>query len=124
MLLDDMISAKPGEVIPISHLVLHIAPLRLTFFHPNWALIPVSPRRHNLPDGAIMDLLERLQISRLVVALSAGTNEKPFGFGFFVDRKAGSDAWPVNGDRLFSEDVFAGCDRGLEVGRSKSRWCG
>src|SRR5262249_554891 len=121
MLLDDMITAKPGEVIPIAHLVFHIAPFGPAFFHPARTLIPVSPRRHDLTHRAIMNLLKGLQISGAVVAVSAGSNKKSLRFGFFVNRKAGSNAGAVNGYGFLGEDILPSGHGRLQVSRSESR---
>ena len=44
MLFDDVVAAEPGEVIPVAHLPLHVAPAGLLWMNPDGPLIPVDAR--------------------------------------------------------------------------------
>src|SRR5690606_15577728 len=41
VLLNDMVSAEPIEVIPVSHLVFHFSLSRFPWTHPNTSIVPV-----------------------------------------------------------------------------------
>src|SRR5262249_21202018 len=72
VLLDDMVAAQPGEVVPVPKLVDHVAPIRLSLVSPDSALVPVATAAGNVAEFASSDLSHHFQITRLVAALRAG----------------------------------------------------
>src|SRR4051812_43370717 len=74
MLLDDMISANPVEVIPVPQLIFH---LRLTFLariHPHTFAIPPCLSRHKLSDLSVLVFVVEGTIRFLVVTLQPNNN--------------------------------------------------
>jgi len=54
------------------------------------------------------------------MALSASSNKKSLGLGFFIGFQAGTNARAVDGYRFFREDILTCLDGGLKVPRPKS----
>ena len=120
MLLDDVVARQPGEVEPVAHLPLEVAPARLARLVPERALVPVGARGDDLADAAVLDALHRLDVAQLVPALGAGADAQALGLRRLGGGEHRADARPVDGDRLLGEDVLAGGDRGLEVRRPEA----
>jgi hypothetical protein len=76
VLLDNMVSPQPGEIIPIAELPLHIGPVRLPFDHPNLPTIPVGAGVDDFTDGSVLDALDRLVVFAFVASLGSGYKAK------------------------------------------------
>src|SRR6202011_3890324 len=50
VLLDDVVAANPGEVVPVAHLVNEVAPVLLPRPAPEHSLIPVAARADDVAD--------------------------------------------------------------------------
>jgi hypothetical protein len=73
VLLDDMISAEPREVVPGAHLVFHFG-LHLVARSsrlPETSLIPVHAERLHVADLTRLDLVDRFDVRLLVMTLQA-----------------------------------------------------
>src|SRR5437762_11191979 len=124
MLLDDMIAANPGEVIPVAELILHIRLPGLAGFHPDAALIPVNASAGDLAEGAVLEAFHSFEIPRLVPSLRSDANGQTLSVRLFVGFESAADAWAVHAHRLFGEDVFSGGDGGFQVHGAESRRSG
>ena len=72
VLLYDMVAGKPFPVYPVLDHIFAIVPFRLTIPIPKHILIPVNRTARDLTDQSFHDLLVRLDITALVMALSTG----------------------------------------------------
>src|SRR5690606_35075692 len=54
MLLHDMVSAKPVEIIPISHLIFHFRLVWLTGTYPDTAAVPIHLSGNNITNSSIL----------------------------------------------------------------------
>src|SRR5690606_16718474 len=54
MLFDDMVSAQPVKVIPVSHLVFHLSLTALPWSHPHAAGIPVHLSAKHVANGPVI----------------------------------------------------------------------
>ena len=103
MLLDDVVAAQPGEVVPVAHLVLHLGLVLLVRLEPEHALVPVAAAGRDVADFAAVDALHRFEVAGLVAPLRAG------------DDRAGPFPWPSR--RLPARRGCPGrrCRRGFSV---------
>src|SRR6202158_3507882 len=66
MLLDDVITTEPGEVVPVAQLPLHISPAFLLRINPDGSLIPVDACRNDGAEGAVVDTFQSFDIPDLM----------------------------------------------------------
>src|SRR5215204_5979537 len=73
VLLDDVIAAKPNEVVPVAHLVFHFgggAPELfldvLAGFEPRSGAVPIDAHRGDVANRAVMQSLNGFEVRRLV----------------------------------------------------------
>ena len=68
VLLDDVVAAEPGEVVPVAHLVLHFAQLAAVLcsssarVDPRGRAVPIDARGNDVADRAVLQPLDRFQI--------------------------------------------------------------
>ena len=105
-LLHQVIAAEPAEEVPIADLVLHLAHLRRPErARPRAAGIIIRPHEPYLANRAVADLLDLLQVQRLVPPLQADHHGETFRLGNLV----GGQQLPITGGidtaGLLQEDV-------------------
>ena len=71
VLLIDMISAEPIEIIPIAHLVFHFCLARLPWFHPDATIVPIAVHGDDISDLTIMQPFESFDVARVMMTLEA-----------------------------------------------------
>src|SRR5436309_3230513 len=76
VLLDDVIAANPGEVIPIAHLIFHFGELASVLFFqigarmdPGSVAIPISAHRNDVANFAVVNAFERFDVTGLMMTL-------------------------------------------------------
>src|SRR6185436_15621168 len=114
VLLDNVITAEPDEVIPVAQLILHFGQLAavLTFKFRAWAdprrvAIPISAHRHDVADLAILKALDALNVAGVMMPLQTDANFEILLLRFLRRREEAAHACAVNGHRLLGEDVLA-----------------
>ena len=118
VLLDDVVAADPGEVVPVAHLVFHFSELAAVgllevraFLEPGRIAVPVGTHGGDVADRAVMQALYGLDVALLVMALQAHADFQSF---FLRDFRRGEDlahARRIGRHGLLHEDVFALLDR-------------
>ena len=80
VLLGDMVSADPDEVIPVAHLVFHFGQFASvllfqvgTLANPWGVAVPVNASRNNITYGTVLKPLDGFDVARLMVALQSST---------------------------------------------------
>src|SRR5262249_51527795 len=91
VLLDDVITANPDEVIPIAHLVFHFRELTVKVclqFEPGMApgasAVPVGTGGDKLADRAVLEALERFVVADLMMPLQSDAHGQFLLLGNFV----------------------------------------
>jgi len=115
VLLDDMIAADPGEVIPILHLVLHLAHARLARMFPWTLAVPIATHGCDVADRAVMQPLEGFDITGMMAALQADCDFQILLLGDLGGGEHTTDAGAVHGERFFRENMFARVDRCFQM---------
>src|SRR5690606_3849490 len=69
MLFDDMVTTKPVEIKPISHLVFHLSLLRFTWANPYPPAVPINLSGNYIADSTILYALDSFSVVRLVATL-------------------------------------------------------
>jgi hypothetical protein len=57
-LLDDQVATEPVEVVPVAHLVLHLALAALAGPDPDAGIVAVGPQEHDFANRAVVDALD------------------------------------------------------------------
>src|SRR5262249_29494608 len=99
VLLHNVVAAQPGEVIPIAHLPLHIAPPFLLGMDPDGSLVPVDARHGDFADSPVLDALHCLEIAGLMATLRAHPDLEALDFCCFAGLEYAADSRTVNGHR-------------------------
>jgi len=127
VLLDDMVAANPGEVVPVAHLVFHFGELvaALLFeigapIEPGRLAVPIAAHGYDVANGAVVEPLEGLAIAFVIMPLQTDDYLKPFLFGFRSRGHEAPDAGGIGGDGFFGENIFALLDRFLELHGTKT----
>ena len=118
MLLDDVIAAEPGEVVPVADLPLHVAPGRLAVDDPDLAAVPVCLGVEDVADRPVLDPLDRLDGSSSDAA--AGCRPRCPGPSSAASSPASITICTpghIDRPRLLHERVLAGLDGRLQVHR-------
>ena len=78
VLLDDVVAANPGEVIPVAHLIFHFGklapgiPFQVGASVKPWSLaVPVTAHRDDVADRAVMKALDAFDIAGAMMALQS-----------------------------------------------------
>ena len=122
VLLADVVAAEPVVVVPVAHLVLHLAlglgagDARI----PHAAAVPVDAHRDDLADRAVVNPPQGFQVRSLMVALQADTNLQLLFLGDLVGLQHLPDTGGIDGHRLFHEDVLAGLHGVFEMDRTEA----
>ena len=82
MLLHDMVPAEPVEVVPITHLILHLRLARSPWLYPNTPIVPIYLTADNIAKGSVLDTLHGFPIVVLVVTLQTYYHVEFFGLGY------------------------------------------
>src|SRR5690554_939898 len=123
MLLHNMVTTKPVEVIPVSHLVFHLGLPCLTWSNPYSTIVPIHLAPKNITYSSILDPINGLNIVGLVPSLQARHHVKLFGFGYFCGRQYPTDTMGVRSDRFFQKHMLALTNCFLKVVRPKTWRC-
>src|SRR5690606_34294475 len=81
MLLYDMISTKPIEIIPVSHLIFHLGLSSFPWTHPNTAIVPIYLAPDDITNRSIIYSVDGFNIIGLITALQATYNVEFLCFG-------------------------------------------
>ena len=82
VLLHDMVSTKPVEVVPIAHLVFHLRLVWSSWLHPNSSVVPVHLTADNIAENSVLNTLHGFPVVVLVVALQAHDHIQFLRFGY------------------------------------------
>ena len=121
VLFDNMVSGKPGKIIPIAELPFHVRPAGLTFDHPDDAAIPISAAIKHLTDGAILQALDGFVIAEEMAALCPGGNAQTLLSGQFTRFNHQPHSRSVHRGWFFDESMLARFDGGAQM---EGRKCG
>ena len=69
VLLSDMISAKPVEIVPVSHLIFHLSLLWFSRSYPNSTVIPINLSTDDITYFSCMDFCDGFSIIILIMSL-------------------------------------------------------
>ncbi len=116
VLFDDVITAEPGEVVPVAELPFDIGPAGFTVDDPDFATVPVGAGFDDIADGAVLEAFDGFEVTGLVSALGTGGDAEAFLFGEFTGFDHEACALGVDGGGFFDEDVLACLDGGHELG--------
>src|SRR5438445_6790642 len=113
VLLDDVIATNPSEVVPIAHLIFHLgelAPVMLVqlgaALKPRCLAVPIGAHGNNVPDSTVMQSLDGLEISFVIMSLQPNHNFQILLLRFFCGGKKSPDAGSVGRHRLFRKNIF------------------
>ena len=121
VLLVDVITAQPGEVIPVVALVHEFAHALFAIAEPDAAAVPINLAGNDVADDALLlDLLQRVDVAVLIAALEADDDLELLLIGHFGHFEHLAHAGAVHGDGLFHEHVFASVDGGFEMIRAEA----
>ena len=121
VLLDDVVAARPEEVVPVVELVGAVRHALGALAEPRLAAVPRAAGGADFADGAVVDLLDRLDVPLLVAALGAGDDGDVLLLGLVHQPVALAGAGRVDAHRLLAEDVLAGLHRRIQVVRAEPR---
>ena len=76
MLLTNLVTAGPNEVVPVIALELHIRHARLAVAIPNTATVPIHPHQVDFTDSAIVQHFHVVDVALLVAALQADADQE------------------------------------------------
>ena len=120
VLLADVISAEPVEVVPVVHLILHLRLVGLAVSEPDATPIPIDLTADDVADHPFADLGESLAVVGLVATLKTD-HDLQF---LFVGQPRGFEHAPspvaVDADGLLHEHVLAGLHGCVELERSEA----
>ena len=116
VLLDVVVAAQPGEMIPVLHLVLHFGLARLAGPVPDARGVEVDRQVLHVADGAVVDALDRFPVAGQVPEVMADGHGQLLLLRLLAGGKDLADAGGIDGDRLLHEHVLAGLHGGLELG--------
>ncbi len=69
VLFNDMIATEPIKVVPVVDLIFHFSLIGLAGAHPHSSVVPVSPCDDDIADRAILEPLDRFDISGFMTSL-------------------------------------------------------
>src|SRR5262249_52909262 len=122
VLLDNVVAAKPGKVIPITHLIFHFGQLVAAFLlelgaamKPGRLSIPITAHRDNVSNRAVMQALKRFHITIVIMALQADNYFERLLLRLLGCRQKPAHARRVGGYWFLGEDVFSLLDGFLEM---------
>ena len=107
MLLHDMITAEPVEIVPVAHLVFHFGLAFLAGIDPEISLVPVHLSADYLSDFSIVDAVEQFAVTPLIMALESYDDIEFGGLGCGGCGQYPLDTGRIDGHRFFHEDMFA-----------------
>src|SRR5271157_122772 len=121
MLLDENVTGSPSEIGPIAKLPLHLSPPRLTRNHPNLADIEIGPRFDNLPDRAVIEPADGLDLVCRVPAHGPCHNAQVLSLGHLPRLQDGAHARSVDRCGFLHKDVLTRLDGRPQVAGSENR---
>jgi len=121
MLLADVVTAEPVEVVPVVDLELHLVLVFASLAVPDAATVPVDLATNDVAGETFADASNRLAVAGLVVTLQADHNLAVLLVGHLGNLEHEPCAEAVNADGLLHEDVLASLDRSLKVIRTEAR---
>ena len=128
VLLGDVVAADPCEVVPVAELILHFGEgaavdfLQIRpFLLPRPAAVPVTTRRDDVPDRAVVEAFDGFLVAEVMVALQAHAHLEVLPFGFLRGGQDFANPRGVGRDGFLHEHVFPLGDSFLELHRPESR---
>src|SRR5580704_10844393 len=123
VLFDNVVTTQPRVVVPVAHLVLHLAfDLGMGLARlPDAAVVPIHAHRQDVADRARFEAVDGFQILGLVVSLQADADFQILLFGVLIGGQYAADARAIHAERFLGEDVLARLNGGLEMNRSEPR---
>ncbi len=128
VLLDDVVAAEPREVVPIVDLVFHFG--RLVAMRggevgmradPQAAAVPIHAGEQDVAERAVVNLLHRFDVSRIVTPLQTDRDHEVFLLRLLVGRHEAAHARAVDRDRLLRKDMLVRPSRPLRSESAESR---
>src|SRR5690606_39524839 len=106
MLLNNMVTAEPVEVIPVAHLVFHFGLLRLTWAYPHAATVPINLTRYNITQCPILYTFYLLAVVGLPAALQSYDHVEFLPFRLVGRGKHPAYARYIRSYRFFHKNVL------------------
>ena len=122
VLFDDVITAQPIEVIPVSHLIGQFRITRLPRSLPDAVTIPIHATVKQIADDSVLQLLNRLLIGPLVSTLQTDLHQQILRAGLFAILQHLANPRRVDRNGLLHEHVLTGLNGGFEMQRTKTGW--
>ena len=120
VLLADVVAGEPGEVVPVLDLILHLGLAGTAIAEPDAVAVPVDPRQDQFAVLAVVNFLDPALVARVVAALQADNHLEALFVSQLVGLHELVEAGGVHAARLFHEDVLAGVDGVLVMGRAET----
>ncbi len=124
VLLNNMIAAEPGEIVPVLELPLDVAPAGLAVDDPDLAAVPVAFGEDDFADRSVVNALDRFLIVGRMAALRARGDAEFLFLGEPARFHHHFHARNVDRRGLLHENVFARLDRRLQMDGAKVRRSG
>ncbi len=123
VLLYNMVSAKPVEVVPVAHLVFHLRLSRGALLYPYTPIVPVHLSSDNVSQGSILDAFHDFPIVVLVVTLQAHDHVQFLRLGYLSSGQHLADTCCIGGYGFFHKNLLALAHCLLKVRRAET-WRG
>ena len=121
VLLADVVTAEPIEVIPVVDLKLGLRHLGIAALIPDAGTIPIHLATDDVAGEPLADFRHGLAIPVVIAPLQADDHLEFLLVGHLrrLETEPGTEG--IDADRLLHEDVLAGLDRRIEMERAKAR---
>src|SRR3546814_1637682 len=93
MLLSNMVTTEPVEIIPIPHLIFHFCLTGLPGAYPDTAAVPEYLSAYHIANGTVVQSLHGFAVVELVMALKPNDYIQFFSFCFFGGSQYTTDTW-------------------------------
>ena len=120
VLLADVVTAEPVEVVPVVHLELHLVLALLALAIPDAGAVPVDLPADEVAREPLAHLFERGPVDAVVVPLESDDDLELLFVGHLRRLEAQPRPEAVDAHRLLHEDVLAGLDGRVEVERPEA----
>ena len=121
VLLADVVSAEPVEVIPVMHLKLHFCGIRLAAAIPDASSVPVNLTADNFSRKPLPDAGHCLAIFSVIASLQANHDLEFLLIGHLGSLQTKPCAKAIDAHWLLHKHVLAGFDGRVEMKRTKTR---
>ena len=121
-LLHDVVAGKPRVVLPITNVILHVAPLGVARrFSPETTGVVRRIGGTHLSDPPVVDALENIPLPRGIPPAEAGYERELFFYRHCGALSHAPQSCRIDCHRLLTEDMLSSLDGRLQVQRPKRR---